>query len=219
MSKIDILHKTCLFLVKRLGDFYMAEKMDRRVRKTKAQLREGLARLMQKKSIKEISVKELVDEVDINRSTFYLHYETMDDLLQESLSYLFSKFKMKYDSSAQVKVDSDSLGNLYLITPEYIIPYLEFLYENKQIFMTAIKKPAIFEVSKHYDEMYSGIFNPILERFGVEPGERKYILTYHISGMHAIIIEWVKNGCKESAQYIADLLIKYTLPYKEPDGV
>ena len=47
----------------------MAEKMDRRVRKTKAQLREGLARLMQKKSIKEISVKELVDEVDINRST------------------------------------------------------------------------------------------------------------------------------------------------------
>ena len=53
MSKIDILHKTCLFLVKRLGDFYMTEKMDRRVRKTKAQLREGLARLMQKKSIKE----------------------------------------------------------------------------------------------------------------------------------------------------------------------
>ncbi len=164
-------------------------------------------------------MKEICEKAGVNRSTFYLHYETMDDLLQESLSYLFSKFKMKYDSSAQVKVDSDSLGNLYLITPEYIIPYLEFLYENKQIFMTAIKKPAIFEVSKHYDEMYSGIFNPILERFGVEPGERKYILTYHISGMHAIIIEWVKNGCKESAQYIADLLIKYTLPYKEPDGV
>ena len=52
----------------------MAEKVDRRVRKTKAQLRAGLARLMQKKSIKEITVKELVEEVDINRSTFYLHY-------------------------------------------------------------------------------------------------------------------------------------------------
>ena len=49
----------------------MAEKVDRRVRKTKAQLRAGLARLMQKKSIKEITVKELVEEVDINRSTFY----------------------------------------------------------------------------------------------------------------------------------------------------
>ena len=38
----------------------MAEKVDRRVRKTKAQLRAGLARLMQKKSIKEITVKELM---------------------------------------------------------------------------------------------------------------------------------------------------------------
>ena len=47
----------------------MAGKVDRRVRKTKAQLREGLARLMLQKSIKEITVKELVDEVDINRST------------------------------------------------------------------------------------------------------------------------------------------------------
>ena len=48
----------------------MAGKVDRRVRKTKSQLREGLARLMLQKSIKEITVKELVDEVDINRSTF-----------------------------------------------------------------------------------------------------------------------------------------------------
>ena len=37
----------------------MAEKVDRRVRKTKAQLRAGLARLMQKKSIKEITVKDI----------------------------------------------------------------------------------------------------------------------------------------------------------------
>lgn len=43
----------------------MEKKTDRRVRKTKAQLRAGLAKLMQTKSIKEITVKELVDEVVI----------------------------------------------------------------------------------------------------------------------------------------------------------
>ena len=58
------------------------EKMDRRVRKTRAQLRAGLARLMQKKNIKEITVKELVDEIDINRSTFYLHYTDIYQMLQ-----------------------------------------------------------------------------------------------------------------------------------------
>ena len=65
----------------------MAEKVDRRVRKTKAQLRAGLARLMQKKSIKEITVKELVEEVDINRSTFYRYfsdkYKLRDEIVDE----------------------------------------------------------------------------------------------------------------------------------------
>ena len=48
----------------------MQKKTDRRVRKTKTQLRNGLAMIMKEKSVGEITVKELVDQVDINRSTF-----------------------------------------------------------------------------------------------------------------------------------------------------
>ena len=79
----------------------MAEKVDRRVRKTKAQLRAGLARLMQKKSIKEITVKELVEEVDINRSTFYLHYtdiyqmlESIEAELMEEITHLVADYPL-----------------------------------------------------------------------------------------------------------------------------
>lgn len=194
-------------------------KLESKYLNTACLMDEALLTLLQNKDYAYITVKEICEKAGVNRSTFYLHYETTDDLLQESLSYIFSKFKMKYDSSFQLKVNSDSLDSLYLITPEYIIPYLEFLYENKQIFMTAVEKPAVFEVMKQFDKIYNSIFNPILERFGVEQCERKYILAYHISGMHAILIEWVKNGCKESVQYIADLLIKYTSPYREQEWV
>ena len=38
---------------------------------------------MLEKSIKEITVKELVDKVDINRSTFYLHYSDIYQMLQK----------------------------------------------------------------------------------------------------------------------------------------
>ena len=60
----------------------MQKKTDR-VRKTKTQLRNGLAMLMKEKSVGEITVKELVDQVDINRSTFYLHYPDISGLLHE----------------------------------------------------------------------------------------------------------------------------------------
>ena len=49
------------------------EKMDRRVRKTRALLLQGLVKMMETHDIQDISVKELTELVDINRGTFYLH--------------------------------------------------------------------------------------------------------------------------------------------------
>ena len=48
------------------------EKMDRRVRKTRALLLQGLVKMMENHDIQDISVKELTELVDINRGTFYL---------------------------------------------------------------------------------------------------------------------------------------------------
>ena len=69
------------------------EKVDRRVRKTRRQLREGLARLLEEKSIRDIKVKELVEEVDINRSTFYLHYSDIYDMLKQLEEELFQEIQ------------------------------------------------------------------------------------------------------------------------------
>ena len=55
---------------------------DRRVRRTRALLRQGLAQLMGAKSVNEVTVTELVDLVDINRSTFYLHYRDIPHMLE-----------------------------------------------------------------------------------------------------------------------------------------
>ena len=178
---------------------------------------EALLLLLQNKDYGYITVKEICEKAGVNRSTFYLHYETIDDLLNESLSYIFSKFKDKYAADSEIEVDNIPLDKLNLVTPEYIIPYLEFLAENKRLFMTAAKMPDMFKVGKHFDEIYTKTFNPILERYGVEQGERKYLLAYHINGMHAIIIEWIKGDCKESFEYIANLLVKYTSNYRKAD--
>ena len=88
----------------------MADKVDRRVRKTKAQLRAGLARLMQKKSIKEITVKELVDEVDINRSTFYLHYSDIYQMLESVENELMDEITHVIE---EYSLDSVENGNSY----------------------------------------------------------------------------------------------------------
>ncbi|MCL2254270.1 MAG: TetR/AcrR family transcriptional regulator [Lachnospiraceae bacterium] len=55
-------------------------KEDRRVRKTKKALREGLVELLNEKNIQDITIKELTDKVDIHRSTFYSNFKDIYDL-------------------------------------------------------------------------------------------------------------------------------------------
>ena len=56
--------------------------VDRRVKKTKRQLRQALMHLMTEKPSRSISVRELAERADINRGTFYIHYKDVSDLLQ-----------------------------------------------------------------------------------------------------------------------------------------
>ena len=52
---------------------------DRRIRKTRNAIKNGLAELLLEKSIGDISVRELTEKVDLNRGTFYLHYKDNSD--------------------------------------------------------------------------------------------------------------------------------------------
>ena len=69
----------------------MEKKPDRRIPRTRAQLRHGLALLMEQKSVKEVTVKELTDLVNINRSTFYLHYTEIYHMLEGIENELFEE--------------------------------------------------------------------------------------------------------------------------------
>ena len=86
----------------------MAEKTDRRIRKTRAQLRKGLAELMQEKSVSEITVKELVERVDINRSTFYLHYTDIYNMLDSIEKELFEELETTFQAHAAGTLEEEA---------------------------------------------------------------------------------------------------------------
>ena len=59
---------------------------------TAAKMDEALIALLEKKDFEYISVKEICEAADVNRSTFYLHYENTRDLLEESIRYMNDRF-------------------------------------------------------------------------------------------------------------------------------
>ncbi|MGN1052476.1 MAG: TetR/AcrR family transcriptional regulator, partial [Candidatus Scatosoma sp.] len=96
---------------------------------------EALLLLLQKKEYGYITVKEVCKKAGVNRSTFYLHYETMDDLLQESVETIHRKFRESFgEESARFNVKNASREESFLVTPKYLTPYLTFVKENQSVF-------------------------------------------------------------------------------------
>ena len=53
----------------------------------------ALISLLKKKPFEYITVSEICETASVNRSTFYLHYETIIDLLDETTRYLLDDFR------------------------------------------------------------------------------------------------------------------------------
>ena len=174
-------------------------------------MQQALINLLNKKEYEYISIKEICSQAGVNRSTFYLHYETKDDLLKECIEETnkrFIDFFAKENKSFLDKLNSLDLNELYFITPEYIKPYLLFIKDNKNVFYASLNQPYLMEVNKKYSSLYKYIIDPILNKFNVPEQEREYMVYFYIKGILAIVDEWIKEGFKDDIDFIINIIMK-----------
>ncbi len=182
---------------------------------TALKMDEALIRLLERKQLEYITVKEICEEAGVNRSTFYLHYETIDDLLTECVERTNEKFGTYFEQNAAdliARIKDLPLEELIFIKPEYLYPYLNFVKENRTVFAAAINSPQGMESVQKFNSLYQFIIEPILERFDYPGDERRYAVSFFINGMIAVISEWLENGCREPVEKIADVIINCIRP-------
>lgn len=172
---------------------------------------EAFLQLLEKKDYPFISVKEVCEKAGVNRSTFYLHYESMDDLLSEAVEYMNQDFisYMNKDGEGFVhKIKKAPLKELYLVTPEYLNPYLMYIKEHKRVFKTALEKGNSIQAEDTYEKLFIHVLQPILERFSIPKEEQRYIQSFYIQGMMAVINIWIKNDCQDTIDHIVAIIMK-----------
>lgn len=164
---------------------------------------EAFLELIEKKGFAYITVKEICEKASVNRSTFCLHYETVGDLLAESTQHIIDEFVafMPYDTVKFLeKMQDRPLDELYLIAPKYLTPYLTYIKEHRRIFKATVEQASALRMTDAYQKLIHHVFIPILNRFGVLPEDQKYVMQFHISGLMAIIDEWLKEDCDDTHQ-------------------
>lgn len=176
---------------------------------TAARMDEAFLRLLEQKEFAYITVKEICQEAGVNRSTFYLHYETMGDLLAESTEHIIRQFRdyMEKDSEAFIKKLRDCpLEELYLVTPEYLTPYLNYIKEHRKVYRTALENAEVLQLEDNYSNLLQYVLLPILERYHVPEKDRRYMLAFHIHGLMAIVTEWLKRDCSDPVEQIVRIM-------------
>lgn len=83
------------------------KKVDRRTLRTKRSILKALFGLMEEKDVGKITITELAEKADIDRKTFYLHYDSIQSVISEVEDNLVSTV-MKFAGSAERDRDADA---------------------------------------------------------------------------------------------------------------
>ena len=185
--------------------------VDRRVRKTKKLLLDGLTQLMQTKDVSEISVKELSDLVDINRGTFYLHYRDIFDMLNKTEDELFSRFNEIVEKDLLTENPQKCLD----ATP---LPFLKdicnYLSENENTVRALLGPHGDLAFVNRLKDLVRERVDHVWKHSNFEYEYAEYYFCFLISGYMGLIEHWFDTGLKETPEQLAELanrLIIHTL--------
>ena len=175
---------------------------DRRVRKTKKALRQGLAELLLKKNIKDISVRELTDYVDIHRGTFYLHYRDIYDLYAQ----------IEAETAQEVK------DILERFTPQevagkpfpVILALIEYIADNVSLCRMMLSQNGDMSFAEELsDIIYQKCIHDWMALFGESTAEqREFYGAYMVSGCIGVLRRWMETGMAQTPEQVATLIEK-----------
>lgn len=183
---------------------------DRRVRRTKALLLQGLIRLMGEKDIKDISVRELSDLVDINRGTFYLHYSDIYDMLAQLEDELFEEFHAILDRT--LNPESGVLSHNTLLE---IFSFLERHLELARVMMGP--HGDLTFVNRMKDLVKDRIYSILESQQATE--DYPYIESFIVSGFVGVIEAWLNHPAPPSPREMDALCRRMVTGLAQPAGL
>ena len=173
--------------------------IDRRVRRTKRQLRAALTKLIEKKNVKEITVKELAEAADINRGTFYIHYRDVYHLIEQTEQDILDEFH--------------ELVRNYTENPEtrnphiFLMQVFAFFADKSDLCIALISKNGDMDFLHHLKDVVKncGLREWVLSASRIRQKDFDYCYDFIASGCVGLFQRWVATGMQETPEEMAVL--------------
>lgn len=175
------------------------DKTDRRVRRTRARLEQAMLELLQEKDARSITVRELTERADVNRGTFYAHYQDVFDLqdqMEEELFQRLGDLLSAYSPQTLQKGLTPLLTDVFRFVRDDPVLQLAFLDQRTQDAFFRRLDQLIYQKCR---EDWQGLFLPLdQELWGC-------CLDFLVSGAVGLARGWMRRGFQEEPEQMAQL--------------
>lgn len=186
----------------------MNQKNNLRFQETDKKIRDYFLSALSDREISKITVQEICAHVGINRSSFYLHYKDVYDLL-EAMSYEMGKAVM--EDIARAEIDSP-----YFFSGEYLLVILQHVQRNAVFYRAYFSNVGMAGIEKVYQTLLETVFKPYFRQLGMKSEHKiEYIFSFIKAGFFAVLRQWLLYDCAETPEEMVHLIQQITAPIPE----
>ena len=182
----------------------MPRKTDLRIIKSKKSIKDAFLQLIKEKSYGNITITDIANKAMINRKTFYMHYETKENLYNEITDELLEEITppIVYEGIHSLKGKEQRAAVTHLLLK---------IKENKDVFEILINDNTNQEF---IEKLKKKLINELFFRSRIDLTDKDTLFTFDLLSeayfsLFKVIIQWWANTEGISTDYVFDMILEF----------
>ena len=179
---------------------------NRRSAYSKKVIRESLLELMQEKPLNKITVREICEKADVNRSTFYSYYMDIYDLHSAILK---EYFRCQHRIINECKSILDSRPDITALTVadfnDFFLAYFTIVLDNRELFRFVFNRNSETAIHVNMRKLFYRELIPLLPEDTPEKIREAFFASFIFAsgGVTFLIMEWLNSNCHMPVEMLA----------------
>ncbi|EMB60599.1 TetR/AcrR family transcriptional regulator [Streptococcus mutans] len=175
--------------------------IQKRQTQSKAKIKAAITELLLKNSdFNSITIRKITEKAQVNRSTFYLHYQDKYDLVDKLAHEVTRDFK----EYLMLNSANGGLQENLIQALTYLQSQQKFMYALSQIIQINFSQRTRDFIKELITENPSFFYDSINPSLGLS---KEYMLVTYAASIESLYIHWITTGAQESPQEIADMFL------------
>ncbi len=159
---------------------------------TKKAIRNSFIRLLNEKPLKQISVRDIVDDCGINRNTFYYHFQDIPALVESIVKEDADRLILENPKISSIEDCLDAMIGFSIKNRKAVLHIYKSV--NRDLFEQYQWRVCEYAVTAYLDELLNG--RKISEE------DRNVLITYVKCLCFGMVIGWLESGLQDDIQSI-----------------